>query len=182
MAAQKTTIEFLPQEDWEKGTAGKILKWALTVGRHIVIFTELIVILAFLSRFKLDRDLTDLGEKIKQQQAVLASWEEFEKEFRFLNKRLEIIEDLRRNRIDAEEILGELAGLTPVDVQISEFSVTGEEVSLTATSLSEGGLGTFVKNLEKSSKFEKISITQVVSNIEKEIGIKFQLKGALIKK
>ncbi len=88
MAARKSTIELLPQENWEKGTFGRLLKWALTVGRYIVIITELIVILAFLSRFKFDRDLTDLNEKVKQQQAIVQSSAQFEQKFRFLQKQL----------------------------------------------------------------------------------------------
>jgi Tfp pilus assembly protein PilN len=182
MAARKTTIEFLPREDWERGLAGGILKWTLTVGRHIVIFTELVVILVFLSRFKLDRDLTDLGEKIKQQQVIITSWNQFEKEFRFLGKRLQTIESLRKSQIGTGEILDELATLTPVDVYLSDFDVNGKQVSLTATALSEIGLRTFLRNLEDSPKFENLSLSQVSSDIEKEIGIKFQLKGELIQK
>jgi len=182
MAARRTNIEFLPREDWEKGTFGKILKWVLNVGRHIVIFTELIVILAFLSRFKLDRDLTDLGEKIKQQQAIITSWSGFEKEFRFLNQRLQTIEDLRKSQLEAGEILDELASLTPVDVYLSDFNVDNEQISLTATALSEKGLGTLLKNLKGSSKFENVSLSQINVNLEKEMGIEFQLKGKLRKK
>lgn len=179
MAARKTTIEFLPQEDWEKGTTGKILKWALTVGRHIVIFTELIVILAFLSRFKLDRDLTDLGEKIKQQQAIVSSWANFEKEFRFLNKRLQTIEEAKKNQPKIEEVLGELTSLVPIDVYFSEISVVDNDVNFTATALSEQGFGTFLKNLKTSSRFQNLTLSQVVSDTEGEIGIKFQIKGEL---
>ena len=59
-APKKHEIELLPKEEWEKTSFGKFIKWTLNVGRYIVIATELIVILAFVSRFKLDRDLTDL--------------------------------------------------------------------------------------------------------------------------
>ncbi|MGB9707673.1 MAG: PilN domain-containing protein, partial [Microgenomates group bacterium] len=132
--------------------------------------------------FKLDRDLTDLGEKIKQQQAIISSWSQFEKEFRFLNKRLQTIENLRKSQLEAGEVLGELAALTPVDVYLSDFSVSGKQVSLTATALSEGGLGTFLRNLKNSPKFENINLSQIGVDLEKEVGIKFQLKGELVQK
>jgi Tfp pilus assembly protein PilN len=177
MAARKTAIEFLPQEDWEKGTWGKILKWALTVGRYIVIFTELVVILAFLSRFKLDRDLTDLGEKIKQQQAIITSWGSFEKEFRFLNRRLQLIEELKKNQPESNEVLEEIASLIPVDVVISDFSVSNKQLNLTANAFSEGSLSAFLRNLKNSKKFKNVILTQISLNPEKEMGIKFQVKG-----
>ncbi len=177
MAAPKTSIELLPQEEWQKGSLGKLLKWVLTIGRHIVIVTELVVILAFLSRFKLDRDLSDLGESIKQKQMVVESSSEFEKRFRFLQQQLDAIENLKKSRL--ETAITELASLLPVDVKLSEFDIKNNQVSLTATSLSESGLATFLTNLKNSTRFENLTLTQVSSEVEKEVGINFQLQGDL---
>jgi hypothetical protein len=63
----KKEINLLPKEEFEKKPLGKFLVWALSIGRYIVIFTELIVILAFLSRFKLDRDLADLNQSVREK-------------------------------------------------------------------------------------------------------------------
>ncbi len=179
MAAQKTTVEFIPQEEWEKTSFGKFLKWVLTVGRYIVIITELIVILAFLSRFKLDRDLTDFNEKVKQQQAIINASAQFEKEFRFLQKRLSTIEGLRKTQLETDQILTELGNLTPVDVYLDNFAVTDKQVSLTATALSEAGLATFLNNLKASPKFTKLTISNVSSGMEEGVGISFELKSEL---
>jgi len=179
MGVRKTKIEFLPQECWEKGAWGKILKWALTIGRHIVIFTEFVVILAFLSRFKLDRDLTDLGERIKQQQAIVSSWSSFEKEFRFLSKRLQTISELRENRLEADIVLEELASLIPKDVVVHNLDVSGGQLSLTAFALSDSGASSFLRSLRGSGMFKNISLSQLNLEPEKEIGVKFQIKGEL---
>jgi len=179
MAAQKTTVEFIPQEEWEKTSFGKFLKWVLTVGRYIVIITELIVILAFLSRFKLDRDLTDFNEKVKQQQAIINASAQFEKEFRFLQKRLSTIEGLRKTQLETDQILTELGDITPVDVYLDNFTVAEKQVSLSAKALSEAGLATFLNNLKASPKFTKLIISNVSSEMEKGVGISFELKSEL---
>jgi len=179
MSARKTKIEFLPQEDWEKGTWGRILKWALTIGRHIVIFTELIVILAFLSRFKLDKDLTDLGEEIKQKQAIIQASTQFEKKFRFLNKKIKVIKDLKMSRLQSGPILEEIATLIPIDVYLSNFSVSGKDVVLDAIAFSEGGLATFLKNLKESSRFKGLTLSQIALGPETEAEIKVQLRGKI---
>lgn len=176
MAARKRDIELLPKEEWEKTSLGKLLKWTLTVGRYIVIATELIVILAFLSRFKLDRDLTNLYEEIKQKQARIEAASEFEEEFRFLQKRLDTIEDLEKKQLTTAGLIEELSSLIPLDVALTDLTVSDQKVSLTATALSEQGLATFLNNLKASDKFEKIELSQVVSGIEKGVGIQFELK------
>lgn len=179
MAARKRDIELIPKEDWEKTSAGKLLIWALTVGRYIVIITELIVILAFLSRFKLDRDLTDLYEEIKQKQAIIESASDFEKDFRFLQKRLATIQGLEKKQLGAARVLAELTRLTPLDVSFSDFSSTSEEIDFTATALSEAGLATFLRNLKTSPRFENLNLSRVSSGTTREVGIQFDLSAKL---
>jgi len=180
MAAQKASIELLPQEEWQKGKLGKLLKWTLTVGRHIVILTELVVILAFLSRFKLDRDLADLGKEIKQKQAIIEASTDFEQEFRFLQKRLASIESLRKDQVHAVEIVSELATLTPLNIQFSDLEVDEKSIGLTATSLTESGLATLLNKLKNSDRFEKLLLTGVSQDTEKQAGIKLQLKNSVL--
>src|SRR3972149_11726382 len=62
----------------------EILKWALTVGRLLVILTELTAFSAFIYRFTLDRTLIDLHEKINQEQAIVASLKDREAIYRNL--------------------------------------------------------------------------------------------------
>lgn len=181
MAARKRDIELAPKEEWEKRPLGRFLKWALTIGRYIVIITELIVILAFLSRFKLDRDLTDLYEEIRQKQAIVESASDFENDFRFLQKRLATIQSLEEEQLGAARVLEEVTRLTPLDVSFTDLSSTSEEISFTATALSEAGLATFLRELKASPRFEKLILSQVSSETTKEIGIQFNLSAKLLK-
>lgn len=179
MAARKSKIEFLPQEEWEKTSFGKFLKWLLTVGRYIVIFTELIVILAFLSRFKLDRDLTDLHEEIKQKQTILQSYADFESDFRFLQNRLIKIDDLRRKQLKTNQLLTEIADLTPIDIFFSDLAISDDKASFTANALSEAGLATFINNLKQSPRFTDLKIDSLSIGARKGIGISFRLESQI---
>ena len=82
MVAQNKEINLLPKEKWETGTAGKLLKWALSIGRYIVVFTELVVISAFLYRFSLDRKLMDINEQVNQQKKIIVTYGDLETNFR----------------------------------------------------------------------------------------------------
>jgi len=183
MAAPKkapaTTIEFIPQEEWEKTSFGKFLKWLLNIGRWIVIVTELIVILAFLSRFKLDRDLTNLNESSKQKQAIINSSANLEKEFRFLQKRLTVIESLQKSQNEAKQVLDIFTELTPIGVQLSNFSYTDKKITLTAAANSDLAFATFLKNLKGSPQLKSLSIAKVSTNEEQGGTIVFNLKTEL---
>jgi len=172
MTAQKKEISLLSKDEFEKTRLGKFLKWALTFGRWIVIFTELVVILCFLSRFKLDRDLTDLGEKIKQQQAIIVSFGDLEKNVRSLQESLVIIGDLEKKQLLACTLLDELSATVPLDVSLRDLVVGEKKVNISAVALSEAGFDGFIRGLSES-RFNKISLDKV--NRKKTGEIEFDL-------
>ena len=176
MPAQKKEISLLPTDEFEKSRLGRFLKWALRFGRWIVISTELIVILCFLSRFKLDRDLTDLGEKIRQQQAIVVSFGDLEKNFRNLQKRLSTIDALEKEQFLATNLLAELSKIIPLDVSLGELMVKDGRLEVSGSSLSEAGFGTFISELSESG-FEKIILQKVTR--EKAGEIEFRLTAEL---
>ena len=92
MPKKKTSvINLLPQEEFRKSPVGRILHWATTTFRTIVIITELIVIVAFLSRFSLDAKNADLNDIVRQNQSIIESYKDFEIEFRQIQQRIKSV-------------------------------------------------------------------------------------------
>ena len=145
---QKKTINFLLEDELEKSPLGKFLKWALNIGRHIIIFTELIVITAFAARFKLDKDLANLHEEIIQKQTIIESSAELENEVRFLQKRLTAIDMAQKQSLKTSFILEELSRIIPFDVVFSDLEINKKSILLTGTSLSNVGIATFLSGLK----------------------------------
>ena len=63
MPARKITINLLGERKVGETPVERLLLWITTYGRYIMIGTEIVVLLAFISRFSLDRKITDLREK-----------------------------------------------------------------------------------------------------------------------
>lgn len=177
----KNEINLLPQDDFEKQPFGKFLIWAMSAGRWIVIFVELIVLIAFFSRFKLDRDIADLYESIKQKQSIIASNAPFEKEFRLLQKRLAMVETIENSVMSSDKIIDAVAASTPADVALINLKVEEGNINITGIALSENGLGGFLKGLSQAAFFTDIELTNVTKKTDTEGGIKFVL-NAKVKK
>lgn len=175
--AKEAAINLLPKDPFEDSFWGRFLKWALSVGRYIVVATELIVVLSFLSRFKLDRDLTDLNEAVALNQAVLESYRDLEKDYRLLAKRLETINQLQGESLSGVKKIDELVGLTPVDVFFSRVTLNEKGIELTGTALSDRGLRTLLSKLKGEDRFERISVTSIVSGGSEGEGIAFRVKA-----
>ncbi len=167
-------INLLPGE---KQSLGKFLTWVLTYGRYIIIGTEIIVLLAFLSRFKFDRDLTDLHQSISQKQAVVLAAQSLEREVRALQNHLLIVKKLEKERAFSPKLLATFEQLIPLDVSLEGFSVDNKKLSLTAVALSNEGFKTFLNNLANSSYFGDISLDNVGK--ASQGGVEFKITAVL---
>lgn len=178
MAALKKQINLLPHDSWEEKPIGRLVKWVLTIGRYIVILTELIVIIAFISRFKLDRDLSNLYEEIEIKQAKIRSLERFEEEFLFTQKQLKVIKDLGVRKVHYPQTLSLLASLVPIDVTLNKLELNQKGLALIGYSLSEPGLATFIDNLSQAPNFRDIRLNNVSRG--GELKIDFKLDAQII--
>jgi Tfp pilus assembly protein PilN len=170
-------INLLSQDEFEKTTLGKFLKWALSFGRYIVIGTELVVILSFLSRFKLDRDLTDLYEEMEQKQIIVESSKEIEDEFRNTQEEIKIIKTLEKEQLKSDQLLSLLDTLTPAEVEITSLAVDRSNLQFEAQAPSEEIYKQMVQNLKTSPGFTKVNISHVSWQETKGGKIEFSLKA-----
>ncbi len=177
----KKEINLLPKDDLEKKPIGKFLIWALTIGRWIVITVELIVILAFLSRFKLDRDLADLYDSIHIKQKMIQSSASFETDFRQFQSRLTAADTLSKSQLQTDKIISAVAATIPVEVVLTNLSYEDGSIKLTGTSLSENGIKNLTTNFRLSPAFSEINLANVSKLKETEGTIKFTLTAKVKK-
>lgn len=154
-------INLMPGDDLENKPQGKFLKWALGWGKRIVMLTELIVILAFLSRFWLDTTVADLTDKITQKKAVVVSSSAFEQSFRGVAKKVNVSLRLEKS-LSAVTIYDQAKLLIPTEVVLNEYAISDKTVSFTGTA-DETVLARLVSAFKDSSKFTDVTIERIAS-------------------
>lgn len=116
-------MSFLPDEENIDSLSARVVRWATTAGRFVIVFTELIVVSAFLSRFWLDRTNSDLSEAVRQQKAILESTSEFEVDYANLQRKLKLARNLYESQPDYSTRLLALASSVPPGVAFDQLSV-----------------------------------------------------------
>lgn len=163
----KKEMSFLPEEEDINSLSSRILRWLTTVGRFVIVFTELIVISAFLSRFWLDRTNSDLSEVIRQQKAILDSTADFEKEYSLLQKRLKIIKSFYQNQPNYQQKLEELIQSTPEDIFYNSLSITQApdtkniRANVNLYAYQETSVVDFITNLLVNPKISTVEINTI---------------------
>lgn len=178
MSAAAKKVNLLVREGFEYTTLGRVLTWALSAGRVIVILTELVVIAAFLSRFWLDRVLTDLNEANNNKRKQIEASGRFENDFRALQDRLVNYKKLAQKTEDSAKI-SQIASLLPADVSLKRISISKKDLQVTGFSLSEGGLAGLIKGLADSKKYENVQLDGLSLSTEGQQGFVFTIKGTV---
>lgn len=174
-------INLLPQKEFASTTFGRILNWVLSTFRIIVIVTEIIVMLAFLSRFWLDAKNTDLNEEIKQKQAVIASSLSFEKDFKDIQERLKIFSDISTSEGIISGAFKEISSRMPDDVILTSITFDKDGLEISGKSPSEVGVQQFISNLSQSKSLEKVALSNVKSEEEGSQVLSFSIKAEIKK-
>jgi len=168
--AIKKELSLLPDAENPTSLSARALKWLTTVGRWVIVLTELVVIVAFISRFWLDRKNSDLSEVIRQRQAILASTKDFEIEFNSFQKRLEYIRNFYQNQPEYDKKIDILVRSTPLDLSYKDISIKQDKknsditINASLTAFNESSIVDFIKNLKLNPNINTVNI----NNIEKK--------------
>jgi len=180
MPAKPIAINLLGQEDLKHSAQGRIIGWALTYGRYIMIGTEIVVLLAFISRFSLDRRLTDLKEEISQKQAILEANAALERDIRLIQDHLVKIKQTTANQSVPLDDLNLLQVLLPADVYVDTLDVTPNQLSVSAIAGTTHGFSQFLANLGAAKQFSRVEIGDIRKSAL--TGIEFQFTAYLSNK
>lgn len=182
MTARKEQINLLPRRGFEETTTGRVLTWILSTFRVIVIVTEIIVMIAFFSRFWLDAQSTDLSEEIKEKEAVLLASSEFEAEYRDVQRRLKIYSDTIKGEVKVSDLLNTVSSLLPSDLFLTSFSLAKNSLEIDGSSPNEKSIQQLIVNLSSTGKFEEVNLTELKNDIKSNNLLNFRISLSLKQK
>ena len=163
MAARKAKdqINLLPKDKFSSSTVGRVLTWLLSTFRIIVIVVEMVVVIAFLSRFWLDAKNTDLNDEIKKKSSQILASQDFEEEFTQTQKKLEIYSELTEEDETLSSRLETVTVYLPPDVFLSSYSFSSESLRIDGYSPSEKSISQFIVNLESAGGLGRVLLLKV---------------------
>lgn len=157
--AKPISINLLKKQD--KKIFDKFIQWALTVGRIVVIATELIALSAFLYRFSLDRKLIDLHEEIKNNQNLVKLLKKDEDKYRNLQNRIAIASRFGERSDKIKQIYQSVLDIIPPELQLGTITLSESSVSIQGQARSVGALATFIRALKENKEISSIAINKL---------------------
>lgn len=167
-----------PQGNPEKLTA-KSLRWLLSTGRYIFIFVELVVLIAFILRFRLDADFAEKKEAIEQQIPYIQSLKPYEILIREAQLKISTILASKSDSSSYPVVLKKISEQMPLDVRLINIEIQKEVSKLNFTingqAQDHNSVRSFVQGLKQDSSFSDINLISIGLDEGK---INFNLKGS----
>ena len=176
-------LNLLHPREIEAKLPEKFLKWLFTYGRFIVILVEVVVVGAFLTRFKYDADLDNLKVRIKQDLPYVEGQSTDEALINQTQTKLALLDKAYLNSDKWQESIIELSSQTPGSVQfigllLEEKDEQTINFKISASTLSNTDLGIFLNSLRSQENLRDINLANISFDNEQ---IVFTITGARLK-
>lgn len=157
----------------------ELVDWALSIGRLLVIVTEIVALSMFLYRFVLDRQIIDLKDKISQERQIIEVFKERESTFRDLQSKLDSTSRMIKDQEQQQKLLKTITSSVPSDSSLTSIVVATNSANIYIGSQNVSSLKSYVDVLKKDKQFQSVTISLVDTNPSKaqiSLGIKAELK------
>ncbi len=150
----------------------QLIHWALSAGRYLIIFVEMIVLVAFLARFKLDAEIADTKDSINQQLPFVKALQGDEGLIRQTQSQLSNLGQLKSGRLSYVEVLNKIAAQIPIGVIIStmelSYPASTTTIKIVGTAQNNDQLSTLLFGLRqdifKNASLNSINLDQGLIN------------------
>lgn len=177
MAAQPPgRVNLLPTDRFEYSSFGRFLRWTLTTGRYLVVLTELVVIIAFLSRFWFDRTLTDLRESRIKKEGVVDSFQQVLTDFLRTKSQLSMIRTVLSEQYGVNDRLTQIQSLTPSGVEYKEMRISSQSAALRGFAANPDTLSSFLSALQGSAAFDQMTLKSLGLSTDRAPGVDFEIE------
>lgn len=151
----------LISSDQGRGSVVAIIHWLLTVGRYLIITTEVVALIIFGLSVKFTIDKNDLKEKISNQKEELDSLAIDENLFRNYQAKLKNISTLQTTHSNTSSFYTSLVSLLPGDAVLDEINLGSNKVVLSGSLPNPSALQNLISSLNSSEKFSDLDITDL---------------------
>ncbi|MCB9800986.1 MAG: PilN domain-containing protein [Pseudomonadales bacterium] len=170
-------INLLPKDPFFSTIPGRILKWALSAGRYVVIATELVVIVSFATRFTLDRQVTDLNDSIASKESIIKSYGELEQNFRTAQEKISSYQQIYQES-NIVNTFADIREIIPDGIVLDNLVINTDTIIVSGQALTQTAFNLLVNNVQLSDKFHEVSVDRVESNDNsKDLGFTFSLRA-----
>jgi hypothetical protein len=159
MAEKTQTINLLPHDSESFMT--QFFNWALSIGRLLIILTEIVALATFIYRFSLDQQLVNFHDKINSESFILDNFQSAETTFIDIQDRLTAVQRYSALGTRTEDVFTTITKMGQGKVTFKDLTVNTQTATIEVEAPSPSILSGFVNSLKSYPLVTSVSIDKV---------------------
>jgi len=148
-------------------------RWAINVGKTLIVLVELIALSALFYRFVIDRQLVDQRDELAQKAFLVKAQRGLEEEFLAIHARTDAVVETQNSTEAVFNLVTTIRqALDEGRFESGEVIINQDIVSFQGRAFSVFDVQNFVDELSQNSHVESISLDEITSS---DLGIRFSM-------
>jgi len=158
----------------EKNWLDKVIYFGLNYLRYILVITQTVIILVFFYRFKIDQEIIDLKDAVKQKKEIVIVSKPLLEEASKLIQSLDNSKMIIDNQEHFQNLLSYFNSSFPKQITLKKLTISPDGVNFDGVTNDVKLLNQYQKKMQKEGRFKNIDLKQM-KKIENGFLISFSL-------
>jgi Tfp pilus assembly protein PilN len=152
-------INLLPKK--KPSLIDKIVYFSLHYLRYVVVITQIVVIVVFFYRFKVDQEIIDLKESTDQKEEIIKLTLPIVTEAQTIDERMNQIKQILEKQARLTTNLDYIFSIFPAQITLTSLDFNESKIKLMGTTSNPPMVKLFVEKLKSDKKFKQVAINQI---------------------
>ncbi len=156
----KYIINLLP--DKKEHIADRIIYFSFHYLRYILVITQFVAICTFFFRFKVDQEIVDLRDILKQKKVIVESTNELLKEVDRIDNKMSYIAISLNEQQKTKESYEYILSRLPQGMIVDKLSFTKKEITLQGTASAISLVQEMYQRFKDENRFKSVELKSIV--------------------
>lgn len=148
-------------------------RWAINVGKTVIVLVELLALSALFYRFYIDRQLVDQRDEIEKKALLVNAQKKDVMQLESIISRIEAVDNTQGSTEDVFGVVAEIRGALDRSLfESGEVIISPDAISFQALAPSIADIEKFADRLSENPAVEQISIDEITTS---DVGIRFTM-------
>lgn len=149
----------------------KVIYFSFNYLRYILVITQLVVISVFFYRFKIDQEIVDLKDSLKQKEEIVLVSNSLLRDVRSIDVKVKQTATVLSQQTELQDMMNYFLSRFPADLNLTKLTVGGGTIKFEGYTLRPDLVRVFYNQMKQDKRFKLVSLDALRKN--ESVGFQF---------
>lgn len=139
----------------------RVIYFALNYLRYILVITQIVVIIVFFIKFKIDQDIIDLKEAVSQKEEIINVSRPLLDEAKIIDKKTKEVKLIADEQDTFLASTSYIFSVFPKELFLDKLSISGAQTTLAGLSANPNAIRAFLNRLQADARYKTTTLKSI---------------------